>query len=79
MSRHRRQASLVLPLELIAGNEPPRAYDLGDVVTSDASATSSTNTSVTESSTANPPKAHQEVSTANSPAPEKKPPAGRSA
>ncbi|GLT54892.1 hypothetical protein SLA2020_280510 [Shorea laevis] len=29
MSRHRRQASLVLPPELIAGNEPAKLSDVG--------------------------------------------------
>lgn len=83
MSRHRRQASQVLPPEFLSGNEPPRAFDLSDVVVSTdatvstAAATTTTGVAADKSSTANPQKA--DVSGANSPAEAKKPPLARSA
>ncbi|GMN43677.1 hypothetical protein TIFTF001_012877 [Ficus carica] len=82
MSRHRRQASQVLPPEFLSGNEPPRAFDLSDVVVSSDStvstaAATTTGVAADKSSTANPQKA--DASGANSPAQAKKPPPARSA
>ena len=76
MSRHRRQASQVLPPELIAGDEPPRANDqLGTGHLSKTPGHDDTSTR----RTANPHSTtEQEASIGKSPAPEKKPPAGRS-
>ncbi|KAB2615252.1 hypothetical protein D8674_021840 [Pyrus ussuriensis x Pyrus communis] len=62
-SRHRRQASQVLPPELIAG-------ELHDTVSTSVSAAAST---TAESSKNPPPKAHEQDSSTHSPAPKKKP------
>ncbi|KAM1149619.1 hypothetical protein ACFX15_029618 [Malus domestica] len=70
-SRHRRQASQVLPPELIAGE----LHDLGhDTISTSVSAAAST----TAESSKNPPtKTHEQESSTHSPAPKKKPPIPR--
>ncbi|PON75773.1 hypothetical protein PanWU01x14_040330 [Parasponia andersonii] len=71
MSRHRRQASQVLPPEFIAGDEPPRGKDqlgTGHGVTPPPSGGTTNQQSTTQ----------QDASVGNSPAPEKKPPSSRS-
>ncbi|CAK9184201.1 unnamed protein product, partial [Ilex paraguariensis] len=49
MSRHRRQASLVLPPEIITGDDPPKASDFGQhgVVISGDTGKSGSTSSVT--------------------------------
>ncbi|KAF3452302.1 hypothetical protein FNV43_RR02735 [Rhamnella rubrinervis] len=71
MSRHRRQASQVLPPELIVGDEPPKTYDLVLDSSSGVHGGSTTPRTNVAETTSNPPAAHQEAS----PALVKKPPA----
>ncbi|GMY16023.1 ABC transporter domain-containing protein [Fagus crenata] len=75
MSRHRRQASQVLPPELIAGNEPVRLSDISQATASvpaghGAAGASSTVTEQSKDSHS----ANQEASVTHCPATAKKPP-----
>lgn len=78
MSRHRRQASLVLPPELISGEEIARPSDMGQAaaghVLTGHGATGASATVGTESSVDHH-KAKQEESVTHCPATVKKPPA----
>ncbi|KAB1221734.1 hypothetical protein CJ030_MR2G019961 [Morella rubra] len=81
MSRHRRQASLVLPPDLISGDEPVRPADMGQATVGVVLGHGATGTCPTvrtgrntDSQTAN-----QEGSVSHCPATAKKPPIGKPA
>ncbi|KAI4308182.1 hypothetical protein L6164_031283 [Bauhinia variegata] len=79
MSRHRRQASQVLPPEIIAGEDLSKPFDVNQVIAGTASGGTSATISIDSKdphATSKEKEAHHLI---HSPATSKKPPAGKSA
>jgi hypothetical protein len=82
MSRHRRQASLVLPPELIAGNEPAKPSGMGQTtagVLAGHGATGAAASVSTDQRSTDPHTANQQDSVTHCQDTAKKPPAGKAA
>ncbi|KAI4305925.1 hypothetical protein L6164_029251 [Bauhinia variegata] len=75
MSRHRRQASQVLPPEIISGEDLSKPFDVSQVI---AAGTTSDDTPATKVNPHAPSSKEKGTHLGDSPATAKKPPAGKS-